>query len=280
MVSHVYTNQVRYLTPRQPSVTSFLASLAQSTHNLVPPDILEPLVQKIANEFVSEAAASEVACAGLNAIREICVRQPLAMSDTLLQDLVMYRKSKDKGVMMASKSLLSLYREVGPEMLKKRDRGKEAVMGLKAGEKRQKRFGEMDAEGIEGIELLESWRAERERAKEDEGQRGSDGSSDAEDESGWDEEEEESDNGSRGWINVESDRELSVSSSDDGSYEAGKPPAKKPKSTVKDDLEDEGDDQENDDDDDERTTSPSTLPQDTSLNGSTKVSTLATTKVS
>jgi len=55
----------------------------------VPPDVLEPLVQKIANEFVSEASASEVAAAGLNAIREICARQPLAMTDTLLQDLVM-----------------------------------------------------------------------------------------------------------------------------------------------------------------------------------------------
>ncbi|KIW76882.1 S-adenosylmethionine synthase [Fonsecaea pedrosoi CBS 271.37] len=48
-------------------------SLAQSTHNLSPPDILEPLIQKIANEFVSGAAAGEVAAAGLNAIREICV---------------------------------------------------------------------------------------------------------------------------------------------------------------------------------------------------------------
>ncbi|OAX78326.1 hypothetical protein ACJ72_07369, partial [Emergomyces africanus] len=107
----LYSYFLKYLTPKQPSVTSFLASLAQSTHPLVPPDVLEPLVQKIANEFVSEAAAAEVASAGLNAIREICVRQPLAMSDTLLQDLVMYRKSKDKGVMMAAKGLLSLYRE-------------------------------------------------------------------------------------------------------------------------------------------------------------------------
>ncbi|KAK5277078.1 Severe Depolymerization of Actin, partial [Exophiala xenobiotica] len=42
-----YSYFLKYLTPRQPSVTSFLASLAQATHNLVPPDVLEPLVQKI-----------------------------------------------------------------------------------------------------------------------------------------------------------------------------------------------------------------------------------------
>ena len=113
-------------------MTSFLASLAQSTHNLVPPDALEPLVQKIANEFVSEAAASEVASAGLNGIREVCARQPLAMNETLLQDLVQYRKSKDKAVQMAARGLLALYREVGAVMLRKRDRprgGSQASFG-------------------------------------------------------------------------------------------------------------------------------------------------------
>ena len=157
-VISLYSYFLKYLTPRQPSVTSFLASLAQATHNLVPPDALEPLVQKIANEFVSEAAAAEVASAGLNAIREICVRQPLAMNDTLLQDLVMYRKSKDKGVMMAAKGLLSLYREVGADMLKKRDRGKEAAMGLRSGQRKEQRFGEEVVGEIEGLELLESWK--------------------------------------------------------------------------------------------------------------------------
>ncbi|MBE3044022.1 hypothetical protein IMZ48_15920, partial [Candidatus Bathyarchaeota archaeon] len=89
----------KYLTPKTANVTSILASLAQGMHNLVPPESIEPLIQKIANEFVSEASAGEVAAAGLNAIREICFRQPLAMSDTLLQDLVQYKKSKDKGTM-------------------------------------------------------------------------------------------------------------------------------------------------------------------------------------
>ncbi|KAJ5642671.1 SDA1 domain protein [Penicillium lividum] len=151
--------------PRQPSVTSFLASLAQASHDLVPPDVLEPLIQKIANEFVSEASAGEVATAGLNAIREICVRQPLAMNETLLQDLVMYKKSKDKGVMMASKGLLSLFRDVGAGMLKKRDRGKEAAMGLRSGDKEQRRFGQEEIGGIEGLELLEKWKEEERRKK-------------------------------------------------------------------------------------------------------------------
>lgn len=164
-VISLYSWFIKYLTPRQQSVTSFLASLAQATHSLVPPDALEPLLLKIANEFVSEAAAAEVAASGLNAIREICVRQPLAMTETLLQDLVQYRKSKDKGVMMAAKGLLSLYREVGAELLKKRDRGKEATISLKSGALQHSKFGAQEAGGIEGLELLEKWKEEERKKK-------------------------------------------------------------------------------------------------------------------
>jgi protein SDA1 len=236
-----YSYFLKYLTPRQPSVTSFLASLAQSTHSLVPPDVLEPLIQKIANEFVSEASAAEVASSGLNAIREICVRQPLAMNDTLLQDLVMYKKSKDKGVMMAAKGLLGLYREVGAEMLKKRDRGKDAAIGLRSGEQRQRRFGEEVIGEIEGLDLLEKWKAEeRQRKRLEKGlaAEGSDGdeSDEEEDWGAWDVQDDDSDD-SGGWIDVESDAEINISDDEDE-----KPPAKK----MKPDLSDAGvEDKEN-----------------------------------
>ena len=200
-------------------MTSFLASLAQGTHNLVPPDLLEPLVLRIANEFVSEAVASEVAAAGLNAIREICVRQPLAMDETLLQDLVMYRKSKDKSVMMAAKGLLGLYREVGAQLLNKKDRGRVAALGLRNGERQTLRYGEAPAGGIEGIELLEKWKEEeRQKRREENGEllgddgyhvpAGDDVNDDEEDNS---DEWEFSANGesddSGGWIDVSSDDE-------------------------------------------------------------------------
>ncbi|KAK4978331.1 Severe Depolymerization of Actin [Elasticomyces elasticus] len=231
----LYSYFLKFLTPRQPSVTSFLASLAQATHNLVPPDALEPLVQKVANEFVSEAAAAEVASAGLNAIREICVRQPLAMNETLLQDLVMYRKSKDKGTMMAAKGLVSLYREVGAELLKKRDRGKEAALGLRSGALKERRFGESEEGGIEGLDLLEKFKEEERQRKRGEKGLPEDDDDDealriAEEEQeevegwkNWDAEDDDSDD-SGGWINVESDGEdINISDSDDEKP----PPAKK-----------------------------------------------------
>jgi protein SDA1 len=221
-VIQLYSYFLKYLSPKQPSVSSFMASLAQSTHSLVPPDILEPLIQKIANEFVSEASAAEVASAGLNTIREICVRQPLAMNDSLLQDLVMYRKSKDKGVMIAAKGLLGLYREVGAELLKKRDRGKDATIRLKSGGRKEKRFGEEEAGEIEGLELLEKWKEEERQKRRLEKGLPSDadnGEEDLEEEAGWDAwdvEEDDSDESS-GWVDVESDAEIEISDSEDES---------------------------------------------------------------
>ena len=225
----LYSYFIKYLTPRQPSVTSFLASLAQATHKFVPPDALEPLIQKIANEFVSEASASEVAAAGLNAIREICMRQPMAMNDTLLQDLVMYRKSKDKGTMMAAKGLLGLYREANPDLLKKRDRGKAASMGIRSGAIKERRFGEEEAGGIEGLELLEEWKEQERKRKRVERGLPEDLATDEEEEDGeedwgaWDVESDASSD-SGGWVNVESDAEIEISDSEDDT-----PAPKKPK---------------------------------------------------
>lgn len=235
----LYSYFIKYLTPRQPSVTSFLASLAQATHKFVPPDALEPLIQKIANEFVSEASASEVAAAGLNAIREICMRQPMAMNDTLLQDLVMYRKSKDKGTMMAAKGLLSLYREANPDMLKKRDRGKAASMGIRSGSIKERRFGEEEAGGIEGLELLEEWKEQERKRKRVERGLPEDLATDEEDEDAeedwgaWDVESDASSD-SGGWINVESDAEIEISDSEDD-----KPASKKAKIDKETKAEDE-----------------------------------------
>ena len=242
----LYSYFIKYLTPRQPSVTSFLASLAQATHSLIPPEDLEPLIQKIANEFVSEASAAEVASAGLNAIREICVRQPLAMNATLLQDLVMYKKSKDKGVMMASKGLLSLYREVGADMLKKRDRGKDAAMGLKNRDQKERRFGEEAVGEIKGLELLEKWKEQEQQRKRLElgltAEANADDTEIEDDDDGWEVDENDTDE-SEGWINVDSDNEINISDSDDDKRPSKKIKPESPSEVIRSTSED--DDKEN-----------------------------------
>jgi protein SDA1 len=130
-----YSYIIKYLTYHQLRVPAILVALAQSVHDLTPPDAVTPVIRKLAQEFVHPGVGSEVISAGLNAIREVCRRQPWSMEEDLLGDLVEYRKSRDKAVTAAARGLLQLYREVNPSMLKRRERGKDASMGMASGNK-------------------------------------------------------------------------------------------------------------------------------------------------
>jgi len=138
--------------------------------------------------------------------------------------------------MMAAKGLLSLYREVGAELLNKRDRGKDATMGLRAGTIQERRYGEEAIGEIEGIELLEKWKEEERRKQREaagldpDGTEGQEELDAAEDWKKWEVESDEDSDDSGGWINVESDGEdIQISDSEDEKDEAKQPPNKKSK---------------------------------------------------
>lgn len=153
----------RFLQPHQREVTKLLMFSAQAAHELVPPDAMEPLLMTIANNFVSERNSNEVMAVGLNAIREICARCPNAMSDDLLQDLVQYKTAKNKTTMMAARSLLQLYRDVNPTLLRKKDRGKPGSKTTTVTFEKVKEYGASDAPSfVPGADLLELEKTEEE----------------------------------------------------------------------------------------------------------------------
>lgn len=147
-----YTYIGRYLQPHQRLVTRILQFAAQASHELVPNDVIEPILKVIANNFITERNSSDVMAIGLNATREICQRCPLAMSEDLLRDLALYKTYKDKSVMMAARSLIMLYREQLPSMLHKKDRGRLTEAQI---EKKPRAYGEIEVyETISGAEVL------------------------------------------------------------------------------------------------------------------------------
>jgi protein SDA1 len=191
------------------------------------------------------------------------------MEDTLLQDLVQYRKSKDKGVMMAAKGLLSLYREVGAELLTRRDRGKDATIGLKSGDVRQRKFGEQEAGGIEGLDLLEKWKDEQRKAKRveqglpEEAAEGEVQEDDGFNSEDWDVESiDSSDSG--GWINV-----------DHSSDEEGEAPAPKKRKTKTGKA---GAEEEEEEDDEEKDAEAKAAAEEAEAE-ITRISKLATTTI-
>lgn len=204
----IYSFFLKYLTPKQRNVTQIMAAAAQASHDLVPPESISTVVRKIADEFVSDGVATEVASAGINTIREILSRAPLAIDPTLLQDLTEYKGSKAKAVMLAARSLITLYREVAPQMLLKKDRGKTASMGLQTGEKNKApQFGVESSvvTSIPGIELLAKWKKEHANGEDD----------DENNLENWEVEQGDASDIEGDWVTVESDKEYDISDSED-----------------------------------------------------------------
>ncbi|XP_060791348.1 protein SDA1 homolog isoform X2 [Neoarius graeffei] len=143
----------RFLQPHQREVTKILLCAAQASHQLVPPEIIEPVIMTIANNFVTDRNSGEVMTVGINAIKEVVARCPLAMSEDLLQDLAQYKTHKDKNVGMSARGLIQLFRDLKPQMLHRKDRGKPTESSAEA---RIHDYGELEAKDyIPGAEVLD-----------------------------------------------------------------------------------------------------------------------------
>uniref|UniRef100_T1D8U0 Protein SDA1 n=1 Tax=Crotalus horridus TaxID=35024 RepID=T1D8U0_CROHD len=156
----------RFLQPHQREVTKILLFAAQASHQLVPPETIQPVLMTIANNFVTDKNSGEVMTVGINAIKEISARCPLAMTVDLLQDLVQYKSHKNKNVVMSARTLIHLFQSLNPRMLQKKFRGKptEATSEAKIHE-----YGELDVKDyIPGAEVLELEK-EEEKILEEEG---------------------------------------------------------------------------------------------------------------
>lgn len=128
IVPNYYPFLQKYIRPHQRFVTQVLSYCIQATHKYLPSEIIRPVLLTLCKEFVSDRSGPEAMSVGLNSIRELCQRQSEMMDEDLLRDLVLYKNHKDKGVMMAGRSLLGAFREINPKMLAKKDRGREASL--------------------------------------------------------------------------------------------------------------------------------------------------------
>ncbi|XP_024991765.1 protein SDA1 homolog isoform X1 [Cynara cardunculus var. scolymus] len=216
----------KYVQPHQRDVTNLLAAAVQACHDMVPPDAVEPLFKQIVNQFVHDRSRTESIAVGLNVVREICLRIPLLMTEDLLQDLVLYKKSHEKAVSSAARSLISLFREICPSLLIKKDRGRPTDPKAKP-----KAFGEVTVPNdVPGADLL------RDEEEDDDDDDGSDGSDQDEDNSGIGEED------------AISDDDISTH---DGGSEFNSDDAAQMESEEDESSEDEGDDDSCSDNDNE-----------------------------
>jgi len=116
---------IKYINTHQKELAEFLAMVAESTHINVPHEEVSPLIEKILDQFVNERATPLNMTIALNAIREICARNPNAMNKEQLQYCIAYYKIKNKSVSIAIKGLINLFRDLRPDLLEKKQLGKE-----------------------------------------------------------------------------------------------------------------------------------------------------------
>ena len=229
---------------------------------MVPPDVIEPVIKTLVNNFVTERNSSDVMAIGLNAVREICLRCPLAMTEDLLRDLTQYKLYKEKSVMMASKSLILLYREQMPTLLSKKDRGRptEASVEIKA-----KKYGEVVAlDHIPGTEALLTVAPELDVNE----------SEDDEDSDGWEDVEHSGDE-KEGIADKEKEKITDKGAEDDDDDED------EDDDDEDEDNDDEGEDEEESDDDSEESEKEESEkdPNVTTMNTKEAVQELALTKI-
>lgn len=94
--------------------------IIESCHDLVPPEDIKPVMDKIINNFVTEYCSISHIVTGLNTIREILVRMPLALDTSQIEYLIEFRSFRNKSVVAAAKSLVNYFRDVCPQLLPKK----------------------------------------------------------------------------------------------------------------------------------------------------------------
>jgi len=128
--------------------------IIESIHELVPPETIKPVIEKIIANFVTDYCPNQNITVGLNAIREILIRQPLALDEAQIEYLIEFRSYRNKSVMSAARSLINFFREVCPMLLPKKYLGRDKEF-LTEEDKKAPVYGEqLVSNTVDGAHLL------------------------------------------------------------------------------------------------------------------------------
>jgi protein SDA1 len=77
-----YPNLLRYLTSHNKDrIGEVLAMVIESCHELIPPETVRPVIETIINNFITDYCNNEHITVGLNSIREVLLRMPMALDE-------------------------------------------------------------------------------------------------------------------------------------------------------------------------------------------------------
>jgi protein SDA1 len=164
-VSNFFSFMQNYINPSQKDLAMIFACIIEACHEQTPPEELEPLVNKLYDNFISEVLPAPQVTIGLNCLREVCERAPYIMNKTYLQIVQNLKDYKNKSVTNAARGVINLYKEINSNVLGiyDKDEDKQIIYG-------QNKVND----SIDGIELLkrhekmpENYRLEYEQVLDD-----------------------------------------------------------------------------------------------------------------
>jgi len=92
MILSFYPHVLRYLSQHnKDQIGEIFAMIVESCHDLVPPESIRPVTERIIQNFITEYCQNQNIVTGLNAMREILARQPLALDEGQIEYLVDFR---------------------------------------------------------------------------------------------------------------------------------------------------------------------------------------------
>jgi len=156
IILQFYQYILRYLNSHQKDkIGEIFAMIIESCHELVPPEEIKPITEKIINNYITDYCQNQSMVVGLNTIREILARMPLALDEAQIEYLVEFRNyKKNSSVRAAGKSLVNFFRDICPELLPKKYVGR-FTDTVDVISKEKMIYGERRMQtGIDGIELL------------------------------------------------------------------------------------------------------------------------------
>ena len=155
-----YPHILRYLQSHEKDkIGEIFAMIIESCHELVPPEEIKPIIEKIISNFITEYCANQHITIGLNAIRELLLRMPLALDESQIEYLVAFRSFRNSSVVNAAKSLINYFRDVCPHLLPKKFRGRFTKLDDDNRKEEVMVYGRQRINyNIDGIELLQKVR--------------------------------------------------------------------------------------------------------------------------
>jgi SDA1. len=155
IVLNFYPFMMKYMFPHQKEIAKILAYVAESCHELTPPDELETVLKHLIDNFVNERVNDDKITMGLRTIREMSEKAPTFMDEFSLNYCAEFKNYKEKNVAAAARSLINYFRDVNPDLLSKKFRGRFDFLDKKS-ERKTYMYGELKInERVDGAELLQ-----------------------------------------------------------------------------------------------------------------------------